>query len=398
VKLIRLCPGAWMLATACLVLAPGHGLAAGESKNPSFFDSVGASFKRGTYNIASFFKPKSKPVEAPEDAISLSRPARGGPELHLAMAKLYEDTNRKREAIEEYDKALKMAPQDPTVLSACAQFKAREGAYEEAIKLYQRALRGTANDPALLNDLALCHARRGQYPQAVSHLQRAVQLQPASPLYRNNLAALLVEMGQPDEALRQLREVHPDAVAHYNLGYLLNKRGQSVAAAQQFAYALQRDPSLEAARYWLNRIGAQGGNGIASQESVGAVAGQTMLSPPPMANPPSQITALPQVTALPPVNGGNDAAPLPPSLATSPGQGYADPRMQPQPTPLIGQMPVYPQEIRRQGFTVEVIDDSKPRVKRPPQAEEEEPAPLPEDRGRRLPSPSASQRGEIELR
>jgi tetratricopeptide (TPR) repeat protein len=367
-----------MLAAAGLALAPGNSLAAGD-KDPSFFDSLGASFKRGADNVASFFKPKPKKVETPEDAISLSRPSRGGPDLHIAMAKLYEETNRKPEAIAEYDTALKMAPQDPKVLAACAQFKAREGAYDEAIKLFQRALRLTPNDPALLNDLALCHARRGQYPQAVSHLERAVQLQPASPLYRNNLAAVLVEMGQPDEALRHLRAVHPAAVAHYNLGYLLNKRGQSVAAAQQFAYALQRDPSLGAARYWLNRIGAQGGEGIASQESPGAVAGQTMLSQPPLTNPP------PQVTALPPVNASNDAAPLPPTLATGPGQGYADPQMQPQ-TPLIGQSPTYPPEIRRQGFVVEVVDDPKPRAKRRPQADEDEPAPLPDDHVRRLPA------------
>jgi hypothetical protein len=376
VKLIRFGLGAWMLAATCSVGVPGVSLGAGNAKNPSFFDSLGASFKRGADNVASFFNPKPKPVAAPEDAISLSRPARGGPELHIAMARLYEDTKRRAEAIEEYDKALKMAPQDPKVLSAYAQFKVREGEYDEAIRYFQLALRHAPNDPALLNDLGLSLARRGQYPQAVAHLGRAVQLQPATPLYRNNLATVLVEMGQTDDALRQLRAVHPEAVAHYNLGYLLNKRGQSVVAAQQFSYALQCDPSLAAARYWLERIGAQGGQGVSVTPTPGAAAGQTVLSMPPVASPP------PQVTALPPVNAPADMAPLPPTLQERPG--YADPRFQPQ-MPLIGQTPSYPQEIRRQEY-VEMVDEPQPQAKRLPDPEPDEPAPLPEDRVRRLPS------------
>jgi hypothetical protein len=48
--------------------------------------------------------------------------------------------------------------------------------------------------------------------------------------------------------------VHPEAVAHYNLGYFLLKKGQSGDAARQFAIALQRDPTLVQAGQWLQRL------------------------------------------------------------------------------------------------------------------------------------------------
>ena len=79
-------------------------------------------------------------------------------------------------------------------------------------------------------------------------MSRAIQLEPRNPLYRNNFAAVLVDQGRVGEAFEQLRSVHGAAGAYYNVGYLLNKKGQTQEALQYFALALQADPSLAPAR------------------------------------------------------------------------------------------------------------------------------------------------------
>jgi hypothetical protein len=53
--------------------------------------------------------------------------------------------------------------------------------------------------------------------------------------------------------------VHGDAQAYYNVGYLLNKKGQSRVALQYFALALRADPSLAPARQWFDYLQQQSG-------------------------------------------------------------------------------------------------------------------------------------------
>jgi tetratricopeptide (TPR) repeat protein len=385
----------WLLAATWVALGVANAaaaelplrLVASDPNNPSMFDSIGAGFKRGIDSVTSVFKPKPKEPPQANDSISLSTKARGGPELHVAMARLYEESDRKADAAKEYELALKSGGKDPQILAACAQHKARIGEFDEAIKLYERAIRLAPDDPALLNDMALCFARRQRLPEAISYLTRAIQLQPSNALYRNNIAAVLVEIGQTDEALRHLQAAHPAAVAHYNLGYLLHKKGQSVAAAQQFAYALQRDPSLEAAKYWLNRIGAQGGGGLASTPFIGeqpanAPVAQTILSPAPVVGVPPASRAV----AMPPANTAPESAPLPPSTSPAPAYGYGYGVPPAQPAPVVGRLPSYDAEVRRQGF-VQVIPPSSAKRLPPP----DEPAPLPDDRVQRLPRTESGQ-------
>ena len=61
---------------------------------------------------------------------------------------------------------------------------------------------------------------------------------PKNPLYRNNIATVLVDQCRFREAFTNLREVHSEAAAYYNLGCLLNKKGNTPAAMQNFALAL----------------------------------------------------------------------------------------------------------------------------------------------------------------
>jgi predicted Zn-dependent protease len=111
-----------------------------------------------------------------------------------------------------------------------------------------------ANDPVVLNDLALCLARAQRHDEAIEQLRSAVALKPDSLLYRNNLAAVLIQSHRADEAVHVLAETHGLAVAHYNVGYLLNQQGEVGAASAHFVRSLQENPSFEPARTMLDRV------------------------------------------------------------------------------------------------------------------------------------------------
>jgi len=218
--------------------------------------SITSSIKEGFDKLTGAGAPKKPPSEAESfnDAISLKSNARPRVEVYVAVARLYEQSGKLAEAEQNYQLALKEKPQDLAALLGYAHLKEQLGKPDEAIKLYQQAAAAHRNDAAVFNNLGLCYARRDRLEEAAVAMERAVSLQPKNKLYRNNIAAVLVDAGRTHDAFMHLRAAHGDAAAHYNLGYLLNTKGQRQEAVQHFAVALQLDPSLSQARMWLDRL------------------------------------------------------------------------------------------------------------------------------------------------
>jgi len=200
----------------------------------------------------------SPKVVPPNDPISLaSDPGPLGSEVFVSAAVLYEQQGKFAEAAAQYQKALERDPRSRVALIGYGRLLHREGKLEEAIGTYRRALTVRGHDAVVLNDLGLCHARRGEMQLAVQALSAAVQLDPQSALYRNNIATTLVEMGQADDALHHLRAVHDPAGAHYNLGYLLLRRGETTLAADHFRLALRENPAMPQAAQMLAHLDRQ---------------------------------------------------------------------------------------------------------------------------------------------
>lgn len=229
---------------------------ASPGKQQSWGESISSGFKQGIDKLASpFTAKKTAAVPGPEDdAVALRSKAKPGVELFVAMARLYEQSGRLAEAGQQYQMALKDKPDHLPALLGYAQLKDHLGKQDEALQLYQRAAKTHPREASVQNNMGLCCARMGRLDDAAAALSQAVQLDPKNPLYRNNVAAVLVDQGRLREAFEQLRQVHGDAAAYYNVGYLLNKKGQSQAALQHFSQALRADPSLEPAQRWVEYL------------------------------------------------------------------------------------------------------------------------------------------------
>jgi len=215
--------------------------------------SIGSSLKSGMAKVGEILIPSPSGKNA-SDPISLSTKADPSPELYLSMATVTEESGNLAGARKHYQQALELAPERVDVILQYARFRDRHGELTEATELYRQAARSNPDEPSVFNDLGLCLARQNLLPQSLSALERAVQLAPERRLYRNNIATVLVEQGNVDAAFGHLKAVHEEAVAYYNLGYLMLKKGEPKAASRLFAEALAKNPSLVEARIWLRKL------------------------------------------------------------------------------------------------------------------------------------------------
>lgn len=324
-------------------------------------DSIWSPIKKGASKVGDFITPEERVQRAPE-ATSVYSPAKPGPETFVALARLHEEAGRLPEAEQQYQSALAANPKHLGALLGYAHLMDRQGQAAEAIQLYQRTAAAHPNEASVFNDMGLCYARNGHFNSAADHLGHAVQIQPKKALYRNNLAIVLVETGQHDQALAHLGAVYPEAVARFNLGQLLLRKGDAQGAADQFALAQRADPTMVQAKAWLVELARNGVTPHSESDRVAAwnraearrSAANQAASPP--ANPaaPDGTDSRARVpTTQPPRDYGN--FPVPSGRQTRPGLGPqaegTAPRQDPGPAPAQGRWKAVAPEPAARGET-----------------------------------------------
>jgi tetratricopeptide (TPR) repeat protein len=268
------------------------------SEVSSVASSVSSGVRKGLAKVGKLITPEERVVK-PAEPTSVFNRSEPTPELYVAVARLNEQAGKLDQAEKQYRLALKIAPDHLGALLGYAHLKDRVGHLDEAIQLYQKAAAAHPHDASVLNDMGLCYARNGRLDEAVAALNHAVQIQPKKPLYRHNIAIVLTEMGQIDAALLHLRAVEPEAVARYNLGQLLLRKGQREAAARQFALALQSDASLTQAKAWLDELARSGvtpGQSSARIASKPGATGSVRTLAPPRSAPDARAAATGQAS------------------------------------------------------------------------------------------------------
>lgn len=180
-----------------------------------------------------------------------------GPDIYVVMARRKESSGQLDQAAEQYRKALDIEKHHLLATTGLARLLDRQGQQEEAQDLFVDATKHHPKSASAWNDLGTFHAQHQHNGDAIRAMQRAVALDPQRDLYRNNLAMFLVEAGQPQQALAHLQAIHPPAVAHYSLGYLLKEQGQISQAMAYFRAAYQQDPQFEEARLAIELLAGQ---------------------------------------------------------------------------------------------------------------------------------------------
>src|ERR1700730_945133 len=132
-------------------------------------------------------------------------------------------------------------------LALALEYEAAKKTRTEAIDAYDRALRV---DPAKVEALLNCgtlHYEDGNFEKASDYFGRALSLQPDSALAHFNLGSVLEEVGDADTARKHLRQAvrldpnYPDA--QYNLAYVCEKLGAFAEAREHWQAFLKLDPA-----------------------------------------------------------------------------------------------------------------------------------------------------------
>jgi Flp pilus assembly protein TadD len=92
------------------------------------------------------------------------------------------------------------AKPDWRLLSARGTALAKQGKFAEAVPFYERALTLAPDQPSVLNNLAMAHVAQGEAAKAEPMLQRAAETKGADPKIQRNLALVLALQGKYDDA------------------------------------------------------------------------------------------------------------------------------------------------------------------------------------------------------
>ncbi len=149
---------------------------------------------------------------------------------HLNLGAAYQDQNRQREALSEYQAVLQLAP-------------GREEAYN--------------NIGRILSD-------QGKPADALAYCEVALQLNPKSPEHHDSLGIILAELGRTDEAFSHFDEalkLNPNyAPAFFQKGRLLLRQGHDFEAVEKLNKALQIEPDNFQMLIYTARVLAAGEN------------------------------------------------------------------------------------------------------------------------------------------
>jgi tetratricopeptide (TPR) repeat protein len=134
-------------------------------------------------------------------------------------------------ALEEYDAALELRPDDPDTLNNRAGTLYNLDRYEEALADCNGALKLRPDDPAVLNGRGIALGHLGRYEEALADYNRALEVQPGDPHTPYNRACLFSLMQRWSEALLDLAA-----------GIRMDAKYRGMAREDEDFEALRNDP------------------------------------------------------------------------------------------------------------------------------------------------------------
>jgi len=178
----------------------------------------------------------------------------------LAMA--YIKLDRRDWARQELEKLREAQPQNPLYLYWLARLDYDAQNYSAAIKRLHDVIELDPKMMRAYDTLGLCYDYLGQFDEAIRNYQSAVELNrrdsKPSPWPHLNLAMSLMSVNQLPEAEESLREAlrydprFPQA--RYQLGRVLEIRGEYRGALPELKQAIEDDPAFPEPHYLLGRI------------------------------------------------------------------------------------------------------------------------------------------------
>ena len=169
--------------------------------------------------------------------------------IYVARGVVYVKLARMDEALADFHEALELDPNDVNAYREMAITHWILGDYEKAAEAYHALLRiHPENVQALISLSALYVDNLDSPEQAEPLAKKAYDLAPGSPRSQQNYGWVIAHLGRYQDATKFLRAAvteSPTAIAHYRLGWTLQRQGMTDQAKQAYRQSLELldDPS-----------------------------------------------------------------------------------------------------------------------------------------------------------
>ncbi len=148
-------------------------------------------------------------------------------EIAASYGKVLAENGKLREALNVIDNAFDPAQPNWKMLSAKAAILDQLGEKKQARSTYQQALKLSPNEPSVLNNLGMSYLLGGDLQNAEATLRAALDTGKAGSQVRQNLALTLGLQGRFDEAVRVAQSDIDPRQAAGNVAYLKTMLGKA---------------------------------------------------------------------------------------------------------------------------------------------------------------------------
>ena len=162
------------------------------------------------------------------------------------IGNIYKSGNHLEGALEHYEKALAITPDDPEILVNAGTVSQLLGDIETAEQRYRKATLILPGFASAHNNLGIVLQRMERLDEADQAIRNALEIQPDNAEFLTNLANLLLEQHKQDDAVQLLNKAiaaDPDHVgAWISMGNLYDRLNDEENAQKYFDKALLLDP------------------------------------------------------------------------------------------------------------------------------------------------------------
>jgi len=160
-------------------------------------------------------------------------------------------------AEQEWREALRLAPNDSSILNNLGLACTKQGRYTEAISFFRKAIELKPDDSSPHSNLGIAYEKTGQDGPAETEFRTALSLSPQKFETRNRLGMLYLDAGRLDEAEEQFHlsiKTQPNDSGYNGLGEMYLRRGDRAAAERAFDNAVALNAYNSQAHFKLGAL------------------------------------------------------------------------------------------------------------------------------------------------
>jgi tetratricopeptide (TPR) repeat protein len=163
----------------------------------------------------------------------------------------YENPTTQNEAVEQFEQALKLAPDSPRERLNYALALLRAGKTDQGVAELEKVQAADASLPHTWFNLGIAYKKAGEHERAAAQFERMIQLDPADAISHYNLGSLYRILGRAEDAIRHFELAakldRTLAAPHFQLFNLYRTAGRAEDSRRELAIFQQLKKSQEGA-------------------------------------------------------------------------------------------------------------------------------------------------------